>query len=89
MPRDLIYAFCSVLTSFGRKWRLFHTGIVKLLITIVQDEDGMYIAECPAILGCVSQGKSEQEAKINIRGAIRKCLEVRVALGISLTVHDA
>jgi len=59
---------------------------VKLLITIVQDEDGMYIAECPAIPGCVSQGKTEQEAEINIRDAIRECLEVRAALGMPLTV---
>jgi predicted RNase H-like HicB family nuclease len=59
---------------------------VKLLITIAQDEDGIYIAECPAILGCVSQGKTEQEAETNIRGAIRKCLEVRAALGMPLTV---
>jgi predicted RNase H-like HicB family nuclease len=66
--------------------RLLHTGIVKLLITIVQDEDGKYIAECPAIPGCVSQGKTEQEAEINIRDAIRECLEVRAALGMPLTV---
>jgi predicted RNase H-like HicB family nuclease len=59
---------------------------VKLLITIVEDEDGIYIAECPAIPGCVSQGKTEQEAKINIRDAIRECLEVRAALGMPLTV---
>ena len=72
--------------TFGRKPTLLHTGIVKLLITIVQDEDGMYIAECPAIPGCVSQGKTEQEAEINIRDAIRECLEVRAALGMPLTV---
>ena len=70
----------------GRKRRLLHTGILKLLITIVQDEDGIYIAECPAIPGCVSQGKTEQEAEINIRDAIRECLEVRAALGMPLTV---
>jgi predicted RNase H-like HicB family nuclease len=69
----------------GKRWVL-HTGIVKLLITIVQDEDGMYIAECPAIPGCVSQGKTEQDAEINIRGAIQECLEVRAALGMPLTV---
>ena len=40
---------------------------MKLLITIYQDEDGVFIAECPSIPGCVSQGKSEVEAEINIR----------------------
>jgi len=59
---------------------------MKLLITIVQDEDGVYIAECPAIPGCVSQGKTEQEAESNVREAIRECLEVRAELGMPLTV---
>jgi len=59
---------------------------MRLLITIVQDEDGVYIAECPAIPGCVSQGKSEQEAESNVREAIRECLEVRAELGMPLTV---
>ena len=72
--------------SFGGKRCVFHTGIVRLLITVVPDEDGMYIAECPAIPGCVSQGKTEQDAEINSRGAIRECLEVRAALGMPLTV---
>ena len=39
---------------------------MKLLITIFQDEDGMYIAECPAIPGCVSQGHTEAEAEQNM-----------------------
>ena len=59
---------------------------VKLLITISQDEDGVFIAECPSIPGCVSQGKTEEEAEKNVREAIRACLEVRAELGIPLTV---
>ena len=31
---------------------------MKLQITLFQDEDGMFITECPAIPGCVSQGKT-------------------------------
>jgi predicted RNase H-like HicB family nuclease len=50
---------------------------VKFLITLVQDEDGMYIAECPAIPGCVSQGQTEEEAVENIREAIIACIKVR------------
>ncbi len=50
---------------------------MKLLITIFQDEDGAYIAECPSIPGCLSQGSTEQEAKKNIQEAIKECLEVR------------
>ncbi len=55
-------------------------------ITITRDEDGMYIAECPAIPGCVSQGKTEEEAQLNIQDAIKGCLEVRAEMGIPLTV---
>lgn len=50
---------------------------MKFIITILQDEDGMFIAECPVIPGCVSQGKTEKEAIINIQEAIKECLEVR------------
>jgi len=35
-------------------------------------------AECPSIPGCISQGKTEQEAESNIREAIKECLEVWV-----------
>ncbi|MBD3233970.1 MAG: type II toxin-antitoxin system HicB family antitoxin [candidate division Zixibacteria bacterium] len=59
---------------------------MKFVITIHQDEDGMYIADCPSIPGCVSQGKTEQEAEENIREAIKECLEVRAEKGMPLTV---
>lgn len=59
---------------------------MKFLIIIFQDEDGVFIAECPSIPGCVSQGKTEQEAEHNIREAIKECLEVRAEKGLPLTV---
>jgi predicted RNase H-like HicB family nuclease len=59
---------------------------MKFIITIFRDEDGVFIAECPSIPGCVSQGKSEQEAETNIRDAIKECLEVRAEKGMPLTV---
>jgi predicted RNase H-like HicB family nuclease len=59
---------------------------MKLLITIYPDEDGVFIAECPSIPGCVSQGKTEEEAEENIREAIKECLEVRAEKGLPLTV---
>ena len=55
-------------------------------ITITRDEDGFYIAECPAILGCVSQGKTEAEAQANVQDAIKQCLEVRAEMGMPPTV---
>lgn len=59
---------------------------MKLLITIFQDEDGIFIAECPSIPGCVSQGPTEDEAERNIKEAIIECLAVRAEKGIPLTV---
>lgn len=59
---------------------------MKFIISIHQDEDGYFIAECPAIPGCVSQGKTEQEAEHNIQDAIKECLEVRAERGMPLTV---
>ena len=59
---------------------------MKLLVTIFQDEDGMFVAECPAIPGCISQGKTGEEAVKNIREAIVECLEVRAERGMPPTV---
>ena len=59
---------------------------MKFFITIFRDEDKVFIAECPSIPGCVSQGKTEQEAENNIREAIKECLEVRAEKGMPLTV---
>ncbi len=59
---------------------------MKLLVTIDRDEDGLYVAECPSIPGCVSQGKTEKEALRHIREAIAMCLEVRAERGMPLTV---
>jgi len=59
---------------------------MRFIITLFQDEDGIFVAECPAIPGCVSQGKSESEAEANIRDAIKECLEVRAEKGMPLTV---
>ncbi|MBI1955375.1 MAG: type II toxin-antitoxin system HicB family antitoxin [Acidobacteria bacterium] len=59
---------------------------MKFLITITQDEDGVFIAECPSIPGCVSQGKTPEEAERNIQEAIQECLAVRAEKGMPLTV---
>lgn len=59
---------------------------MKFLITIFQDEDGVFISECPAIPGCVSQGATEREAEENIQQAIKDCLAVRAEKGLPLTI---
>jgi antitoxin HicB len=48
---------------------------MRYRIVIEEDEDGVFVAECPALHGCVSQGASRAEALVNIREAIRGYLE--------------
>ncbi len=56
-------------------------------VTIDRDEDGMWVVECPSIPGCVSQGKTKDEALENIKEAIQLCLEVRAEKGYPLTIE--
>ena len=58
-------------------------------VTLDRDEDGVWVVECPAIPGCVSQGASKEEALENVRQAIRLCLEVRAEQGLPLTVETS
>lgn len=37
---------------------------------IEQDEDGVFVAHCPSLPGCISQGATRSEALANIREAI-------------------
>ncbi len=60
---------------------------MKFLVTIDRDEDGVWIVECPSIPGCVSQGKTKDEALKNIKEAIGLCLEVRAEMGLPLTIE--
>jgi predicted RNase H-like HicB family nuclease len=54
---------------------------MKLRIVIEEDEDGMFVAECPTLPGCISQGKTRAEALKNVKDAIEGYLA-------SLKKHD-
>ena len=60
---------------------------MKFLVTVDKDEDGAWVAECPAIpgCGCDSQGGSREKAVESIGEAIVLCLEVRAERGLPLT----
>lgn len=60
---------------------------MKFNVTLDRDEDGVWIVECPAIPGCVSQGQTKEEALENIKDAIGLCLQVRAEQGLPLTVE--
>ncbi len=59
---------------------------MKLIVTIERDETGMIVVECPSIPGCISQGKTEEDALKNIREAIQACIEARAAHGMPITI---
>ncbi|TCP57604.1 putative RNase H-like HicB family nuclease [Tumebacillus sp. BK434] len=73
-----------------RNTRLYVTDgeplMAKYQVIVTQDEDGMYVVECPTIPGCVSEGKTVEAALANIKEAIQACLETRRELGMPLTV---
>ena len=54
---------------------------MKYRIIIEQDEDGVFVAECPSLPGCISQGKDRSEALHNIKDAVKGYIE-------SLKKHD-
>lgn len=54
---------------------------MKYRVYIERDEDGVFVAECPSLPGCISQGKTREEARKNIREAMEAYLE-------SLKKHD-
>jgi predicted RNase H-like HicB family nuclease len=60
---------------------------MKFDIILYKDEDGVFIAECPTIPGCVSQGVTSEDAERNIQDAIKECLIVRAEKGLPLTVE--
>jgi len=49
---------------------------MKLEVVIEHDETGYYVAEVPALPGCVSQGRTITEVKANIKEAIAGWLAV-------------
>ena len=50
---------------------------MEIRVRLERDEDGKWVATCPSLPGCISQGKSQAEALKNIKSAIKlhiKCL---------------
>ena len=53
----------------------------QLTVVIERDEDGRFLAICPALQGCYTAGESEQEARELIADAIRLHIESRLQRG--------
>lgn len=48
---------------------------MKFRIQIEQDENGIYVASCPSLPGCVSQGGTRAEAVKNVAEAMQGYVE--------------
>jgi predicted RNase H-like HicB family nuclease len=59
----------------------------KFLVTLIPGEDGFIVAECPALPGCVSQGRTKAEALNNIREAIEASLLTRHEMGLDPSIQ--
>jgi antitoxin HicB len=51
-------------------YALIKCRVMKYRVFLEQDEDALFVATCPALPGCVSQGQTRSEATENIREAI-------------------
>jgi predicted RNase H-like HicB family nuclease len=61
---------------------------MALGITIEPGEDGWWVVECPTIPGCLSQGRTREEAVANSREAISLCMEIRTEKGWELAADN-
>ena len=62
---------------------------MKFLVTLERDESGVIVVECPALPGCLSQGRTEAEALANIREAIEASLDTRREYGLPTQIEVA
>jgi antitoxin HicB len=53
----------------------------KYTISIEKDEDGVFVACCPELPGCISQGSTEAEARNNLEEARQGYLECLARCG--------
>ena len=63
---------------------------MKIDVNVYQDEDGTFLAVCPAIPGCFSKGKSEKETRENLKYAIKDSIRERLKKKLPLCIcnHD-
>ena len=77
------------LTEGGPGWHAMLCGgartcggsVMRYRVLIEQDEDGAYVAEVPALPGCISEGRTRSEAIENVREAIAAYVESLKAHG--------
>jgi len=53
----------------------------EFTVVIERDEDGLFLAICPALQGCYTEGRTEKEARSLIEDAIRLHIQDRLEAG--------
>lgn len=53
-----------------RLHQFLEKGFAMRQVLVYPGEDGMFVAECPSLPGCISQGTTREEAISNVREAI-------------------
>lgn len=56
-------------------------------VIVYPGETGFYVAECPSLPGCISQGTTKEEAIENIKEAIQLYTEVLAEQGLPIPVE--
>lgn len=56
-------------------------------VIIYPGEDEFWVAECPSLPGCISRGKTREEAITNIRDAIEGCVAALKEDGLPIPVE--
>ena len=67
--------------------RMLLSEPMELPVILTPGDDGFLVAECPVIPGCISQGRTREEALRNIREAIELCLENQESEGWELPAN--
>jgi predicted RNase H-like HicB family nuclease len=57
----------------------------QFTVAIERDEDGRFVAICPALQGCYTEGQTEAAARLRVEDAIRLHVQDRVARGEPIT----
>lgn len=65
---------CTIFRSNGRRAKL-ENDEMRYRVIIEQDETGIFVAECPSLPGCISQGGTRDEALRNIKVAMQGYIE--------------
>jgi predicted RNase H-like HicB family nuclease len=53
-------------------------------VIIYPGEDGYWVAECPSLPGCISQGRTKEEAIANVKEAIQAYIEALKEDGLTI-----